>query len=69
LGGELYDQVTMNHRRIPVTIRPPFGVRAKVATPFSTSLVFRALTGLTCTPTDGARAWIALNWAIPEALL
>src|SRR5262249_61273774 len=32
------------------------------------SLALRTLIGLTCTLSEGARAWIALNWAIPAAL-
>jgi hypothetical protein len=28
----------------------------------------RTLTGLTCTPTDGATDWITANWPIPETI-
>ena len=51
--------------RSPVTIRPPFGARAKAAMARSISAASRTLTGLTSTPSDGAAAWIAPNWPIP----
>ena len=42
------------------------GTRAKVAMARSISAASRMLMGLTSTPTDGATAWIAANWPIPE---
>src|SRR5262245_28641913 len=39
---------------LPVTIRPPFGPRAKAVTARSISVASRTLTGLTSIPNDGA---------------
>src|SRR5215470_371031 len=49
-------------------MRPLFGVRAKAATARSMSLVWRTSTGVTCTPIDGARAWIAAKYPIPAVM-
>ena len=53
---------------LAVTIRPPFGERAKAATARSISPASRTLTGLTSTPSDGATAWMTANWPIPAAM-
>ena len=53
---------------IPVTIRPSFAERANAAMARSISLASRTLTGLTSTPSDGATAWMAPNWAFPAGL-
>src|SRR5262249_25756564 len=58
-GRQLDDQVAMKpYRPPPVTIRPPFGVRAKAATARSISAAPLTLTGLTSTRSDGATAWM-----------
>ena len=68
-GRQRDDQIAMNASptALAVTIRPPFGERAKAATARSISPASRMLTGLTSTPSDGATAWMAPNWPIPEA--
>src|SRR5215831_19359178 len=52
-----------------VTIRPPFDVRAKAATARSMSLLWRTSIAATCTPIDGARAWIAAKYPIPAVIM
>jgi putative ABC transport system substrate-binding protein len=51
-GGQAADPLA-------VRIRPPFGECAKAATARSISSASRMLTGLNCTPNDGATDWIA----------
>ena len=51
---------------LPVTIRPPVAERANAVIARSISPASRASTGLTSTPNDGATAWIAPNWPVPE---
>src|SRR5262245_30073962 len=51
---------------LPVTIKPPLAERAKAATARSISTVSRASTGFNSTLNDGATAWIAANWPVPE---
>src|SRR5215831_9361428 len=57
---------------LPVTISPPFGERAKLATARSISWALSharcTLIGLTSTPSDDAMARMALNWAMPAGL-
>ena len=66
-GRQRDDQIAMTLRRAPaVTIRPPFGERAKAATARSISPASRTLIGLTSTLSDGATAWMTANWPIPE---
>src|SRR5437763_16091544 len=48
-----------------VTIRPPVGVRARLATSCSSSVRSRRLTAVNSTPSDGATDWSAANWPIP----
>src|SRR5262245_46990620 len=48
-----------------VTIRPPFGERAKAAMARSIWGASRTLTGLTSIRSDGAAAWITANWLAP----
>ena len=65
-GRQRDDQIAMTLRAAPaVTIRPPFGARAKAATARSISPASRMLTGLTSTLSDGATAWMAANWLVP----
>ena len=53
---------------LPVTIRPPFELRANAATSRSISPASRTSIGVNSTPNDGgAMAWIAANWPIPAA--
>src|SRR5262245_39725339 len=51
-----------------VTIRPPFGERAKAAMARSIWGASRMLTGLTSIRSDGAAAWIIANWLAPLAV-
>ncbi len=69
-GRQRDDQIAMNAppTRSAVTIRPPFGERAKAATARSISPASRMLTGLTSTLSDGATAWMTPNWLVPVAL-
>ena len=53
---------------LPVTIRPPFEEREKAVMVCSSSPASRTLNGLTSTPSDGATAWMAPNWPMPEAM-
>ena len=70
-GRQRDDQIAMNASptALAVTIRPPFGERAKAATARSISPASRTLTGFTSTLSDGATAWMAANWPIPEAMV
>src|SRR5262245_53481808 len=51
-----------------VTIRPPFGERAKHCTACSLWVAARTATGGNSSPRDGATAWTAPNCPIPEAI-
>ena len=65
-GRQRDDQIAMSDAGpLPVTIRPPFGERAKAATARSISSASRTLTGFTSTLSDGATAWMTPNWPIP----
>ena len=65
-GRQRDDQIAMNLADgLAVTIRPPFGARAKAATARSISATSRMSIGLTSTPTDGATAWITRELADP----
>src|SRR5215467_13282437 len=62
LDCQLREQMTMAAAdALPVTIRPPFGRRAKAAMSRSISFGSRTLIGVTSTPSVGATAWIAAN--------
>src|SRR5262245_33922834 len=50
---------------LAVTIRPPLGTLANLATARSISVGSRTLIGLTSTPTAGATAWMIANCPIP----
>src|SRR5262249_20592852 len=53
---------------LPVTIRPPFEPCANAVRARSISPPSRISTGRTSIPSDGAAAWITLNWAGPAAM-
>ena len=68
-GCQRDDQIAMTVRAtvLAVTIRPPLPERANAVTARSISGASRTSTGLNSTPKDGATAWMAANWPIPEA--
>src|SRR5262249_36160914 len=52
-----------------VMIRPPLGLPTKAATARSISPASRTSIGFNSTPNDGATAWMAPSWPLPEACL
>src|SRR5262249_31763510 len=71
LGGELLGSRSGHgeqHAGVPATIMPPFGVCAKEPSACSISKVLRIPIGLISTPRDGATAWMAANWAMPDGI-
>src|SRR5262249_43490503 len=53
---------------LAVTIRPQFDPRVNPAMVCSIPPSSRASIGVNSTPSDGATAWIAANWAVPEVM-
>src|SRR5262245_32940015 len=68
LGGELYDQMTMNHRRCPCYDQTAVRSAREGRDPVLDLVGVPRIDGLTCTPSEGARAWMALNWAGPVGM-
>src|SRR5215472_2476331 len=52
-----------------VMIRPPLGLLTKAATARSISPASRTSIGFNSTPNDGATAWMAPSWPLPETCL